>query len=577
MPVEYIDRPPRIQPDLPVDEIEIPPPPEKPNTSQDISTMLLPLISIVGFALVSGSRNPVMMIPMGLMVVATIINAIVQMRKRKKEYEHLKRAYEESLAEMRQEMSRSQNSQRIFYHHNYPDVHTLYEIASREEKSRFGSRLWERRVTDADFGEIRLGIGSRPSTVLYQIDDKSVPGVEDPLLKDAVKLAKDSEFVTDVPVTIPLRPYFKDQNDEARDVDPEVQEKTPGFTDITARQSVGIFGANPINTADFGRAIVAHFVTFHSAIDTRLHVIGYPQSEESWSWAEWLPHCNPRDVGIGDAYEMERPEKLDQLCFSSDKHEVTEFWNRIKRELDQRQLRMQESDQDDQSETDISLPLHLVVIDLLGEMPENSPLADVASETLVDVINQNGPVLGAAILILANEPAKIPSDCQAMIEVASVGPKVVFRYAQVGVNTPRYLGDADLATASDARKLLAAKIRRLDIRRPFGSDLPHLVDLLQMQSIIEERRIDTVDKLSVQENWQRSILPESSEWLSSPFGMTSMRDVRSLVFSAKEGGDGVHGMIAGTTGSGKSELQRLNPSVSYHIVLISSPIWKLTQ
>ena len=85
-------------------------------------------------------------------------------------------------------------------------------------------------------------------------------------------------------------------------------------------------------------------------------------------------------------------------------------------------------------------------------------------------------------------------------------------------------------------------------------DLPHLVDVLQMQSRLEERRIDTVDKLTVQENWARSILPENSEWPSAPVGMTSMRDIRNLVFSAKEGGDGVHGMIAGTTGSGKSEL-----------------------
>jgi len=48
--------------------------------------------------------------------------------------------------------------------------------------------------------------------------------------------------------------------------------------------------------------------------------------------------------------------------------------------------------------------------------------------------------------------------------------------------------------------------------------------------------------------------PENSEWLSVPIGLVSLREVRSLVFSAKEGGDGVHGMIAGTTGSGKSEL-----------------------
>ncbi|HMK09857.1 MAG TPA: FtsK/SpoIIIE domain-containing protein, partial [Anaerolineales bacterium] len=34
--------------------------------------------------------------------------------------------------------------------------------------------------------------------------------------------------------------------------------------------------------------------------------------------------------------------------------------------------------------------------------------------------------------------------------------------------------------------------------------------------------------------------------------MVSSKEVRQLVYSAKPGGDGVHGMVAGTTGSGKS-------------------------
>jgi DNA segregation ATPase FtsK/SpoIIIE-like protein len=555
MAVEYIDRPPRIQPELPVEEVEVPQPPDEDRgIGQDLITLLLPVISILGFAFVSGSRNPLFILPMGLTMIVTIIVALFRSRRENKELEEKKRAYAELLAEERQEMTRAHNAQRLFYHHNYPDVQTLYEIASRKETSRFGARLWERRITDVDFGVIRLGIGTRPSTVVYTMSESSNPLDDSPLMKDATKLAKDSEFVSDVPITIPLRPYIKDQGPEQTELDED--SKTPGSKDIPARQSIGIFGKNPTNTADFARAILAHFVTFHSAIDTRVHVIGYPRAEENWGWAEWLPHCNPRDISFDDAQESSRQEKLDQLCFSSDKNEVTEFWNWLKRELDQRQLRLQESDDTDPKAgtSDVSLPLHLVVVDLLGEMPENSPLADVASETLVDIVNQNGPQLGVAIIFLANDASKIPSDCQAMIEVAAVGPKVVFRYVEVGVNSPRYLGDADLASASDARQLLAAKIRRLDIRRPFGTDLPRYVDVLQMQSRMEERRIDTVDKLSFQENWQNSILPQNSEWLSAPIGMISMRDIRNLVFSAKEGGDGVHGMIAGTTGSGKSEL-----------------------
>ena len=557
MAFEYIDRPPRIQPELPIEEINLPSPPDENRIStQDIGTMFLPLISILGFALVSGSRNPLFMVPMAIAMLLSIAFAFFRTRKEARELEEKKKEYAEMLAEKRQEMSRYQNAQRIFYHHNYPDVSTIYEIASRKETSRFGSRLWERRTTDVDFGTIRLGVGTRPSTVVYRMGDSTDPIEQTPLMKDASKLCQDSEFVTNVPITVPLRPFFKDQNENAEKEQADQEGLKPGSKDIPARQSIGIFGKNPTNTADFARAIVAHFTTFHSATDTRLHIIGYPAAKENWSWTEWLPHCNPRDIGIDDTYDPPQPEELDQLCFSSNKYKVAEFWNRLKRELDQRHLRLQESDQkdDDKGGGDVSLPLHLVVVDLLGDLPENSPLEEVASETLVDTINQNGPTLGAAIIFLANDASKIPSDCRAMVEVAAVGPKVVFRYVEVGVNSDRYLGDADLAIATDCRDQLAAKIRRLDIRRPFGSDLPRLVNVLQMQSRLEERRIDTVDKLAIQENWRRSIQPEYSEWLSAPIGMTSMRDIRNLVFSAKEGGDGVHGMIAGTTGSGKSEL-----------------------
>ena len=50
------------------------------------------------------------------------------------------------------------------------------------------------------------------------------------------------------------------------------------------------------------------------------------------------------------------------------------------------------------------------------------------------------------------------------------------------------------------------------------------------------------------------MLPENQEWLKAPLGLISSKEVRTLIFSAKANGDGVHGMIAGTTGSGKSEL-----------------------
>jgi S-DNA-T family DNA segregation ATPase FtsK/SpoIIIE len=554
MAIEYIDRVPRIQPELPVGSAELPTPPgEKQTTGADVANLLIPLITVLGFVFVSGgSGNPMFVLPMALTMVLSVVLALTRSRQGRKAHEEKRKQYAQTLTELRQEMTRSHNAQRLFYHHNYPDVGTLYEIAARKETSRFGSRLWERRTDESDFGVVRLGIGTRPSTFVYTLTH-SASAEDDPLWKDAQKLSQDSQILTDAPITIPLRPYVKEEDETSQAAEPGAKE-SPIPKAIASRHAIGIFGKNPTNTADFARAIIAHFVTFHSAIDTRLHVVGLPANQEGWQWAEWLPHCTTRQIGFDEA-ESQRAEKLDQLCFSPKKDEVVEFWKRLKREMDQRQLRMQESDDEAKKGlSDISLPFNLVVVDLLGDMPEGSPLADVASENVVATITESGPTLGAAIIFLANDASQVPSDCQALIEVAAVGPKVVFRYAEVGVNTTRYLGDADLANSADARQLLAAKIRRLDIRRSFGSDLPRSVDLLQMQSRLEARRINTVDKLQVEEKWKASILPQNSEWLSGPIGMISMRDIRNLVFSAKEGGDGVHGMIAGTTGSGKSEL-----------------------
>jgi S-DNA-T family DNA segregation ATPase FtsK/SpoIIIE len=552
MAVEYIDRPPRIQPELPIGEVEIPQPPdEQDRGDQGIISMLLPLVTILGFVLVSGTGNVLFIIPIGLAMVLSVGAAVYTSRRGRKELAEKKVAYARLLAEMRQEMSRSHGVQRIFYTHNYPDVQTLTEIASRKETSRFGSRLWERRPDDSDFGAIRLGMGSRPSSVVYRLSQSSSPLDETPLWKDAKKLADDSQVLTDVPITVPLRPFSRENEPETS---PDGENGSPR-ANVIARHSVGIFGKNPSNTADTARAALAHFVTFQSALDSRLYVIGHPHAHANWQWAEWLPHCNVRGIGEDDSLEADKNRKLDQLCFSSEKDEVSSFWKRIKRELDQRQLRLREMDEDDKKGGgDITLPLLLVVVDLLGEMPANSPIEEVASEAVVGMINQEGPALGAAIIFLTNESSKIPSDCQAMVEVAAVGEKVVFRYAEVGLNSTRYLGEADLMTANEARHEIAAKIRRLDVRRSFGADLPRSVDMLQMQSMIESRRIDTVDKLTIEENWRRSILPENSEWLSGPIGLISSKEERNLVFSAKEGGDGVHGMIAGTTGSGKSEL-----------------------
>ncbi|MBI4630818.1 MAG: hypothetical protein HY740_03720, partial [Chloroflexi bacterium] len=66
MAIEYIDRPPRIQPELPVAEVDIPEPPgQQQGGEQSVITLIVPLVTIVGFVFVSGSGNILFIIPIG--------------------------------------------------------------------------------------------------------------------------------------------------------------------------------------------------------------------------------------------------------------------------------------------------------------------------------------------------------------------------------------------------------------------------------------------------------------------------------------------------------------------------------
>lgn len=195
----YIDRPPRIQPELPLGEYVIPNPPQtEENTSQPILQLALPMTTIMGYILVSllarGSRSLLLIIPMGISVVASSLMSLYTIRRNKQLREEKQKAYIQRLTELRKEMEGHQEMQRQFYHYNYPDIDTSLRIADdlsrmpadRQEDTRSGSRLWERRPGDKDFGNIRLGIGTLPSSVTYKLSQ--VENFNDLLILEALRL-----------------------------------------------------------------------------------------------------------------------------------------------------------------------------------------------------------------------------------------------------------------------------------------------------------------------------------------------------------------------------------------------------
>ncbi|HKY83893.1 MAG TPA: FtsK/SpoIIIE domain-containing protein [Anaerolineales bacterium] len=535
MGTRSIDRPPRIQPELPTGEVELPNPPEQEKGAQQIiQQLLLPLITLVGYVVMAASgqgRNPLLMIPMGMTFVASSVFALYSYNKQKREQEGRKQAYAKRLTDLRRDMAQSHDMQRTFYLYNYPDPAAILRIATGLYRSRSGSRLWERRPGDEDFGAVRLGMGTRPSTVSYKAPRSEKE--ENDQVRDAQKLAEDSRFVTGVPITIPLRPYTQVAKGAASEDNKEKKDKKEEASDIqklvAGRHAVGVTGENKAKTADFLRAMVVHLTAFHSPNDCRLFVVGTPDAAKRWDWAVWLPHANSRNESyVGD-----------QMCFET--AALSGYWESLLDELDKRQRRLGDKDAGD-----VTLPFLLVVVDKLDEVDDSSPLYAVESEAAVSLILKRGPELGAAVLFLVPSATRIPSDALAVIEVEPIGSELAFRYAEVGLNTPRYIGTADALDQVRAEQQFAQPIKDLSVRRSFGEDLATYITLLDL---LDSSRVEDIP---IARNWAGSRSPEGAEWLRVPIGLMGANKIRSLGFSADE--DGVHGMVAGTTGSGKSEL-----------------------
>ncbi|MBE2235617.1 MAG: hypothetical protein IAE85_19150 [Anaerolinea sp.] len=563
-----IDRPPRIQPELPFDEIEIPSPPDKGQSGwEQLAQMALPLVTILAFVFLAsggGGRSALMIIPMALAVLASAgIGIFTYLRQKRMAAEAL-RAYEERLVELNKQMHVYHDMQRRFYHYNYPEIQNIFklvksartEVEKADRTLRTDTRLWERRTSDEDFGVIRLGIGALPSTVVFRFNKSD--DLNDPQVRQALKLEQDARFVDDIPVIIALRqPFQSDQpGDQEGESEREKQadEARAAMTPMT--HALGVAGERKA-VYEYVRALLAHFTVFHAPMDARVFVLATHKQE--WAWTDQLQHCQAdADIEYRYFHDQIKPEPEEKPFDEAEESPLMRYLEGLRRILATRKIQI-ESREDQQGKGDPTLPFQLVVVDLLDSTyDESSPLHDLESDAAISILIEMGAALGAAVIFLVPERAKVPSGCQAVIEIERTTPatnsrretaqKLHFRYAEVGVNTFRYVGVADAVANPQHMDALARELSQYKVRQGPGAGLVSAVPFLDLHGFRSLVDLQT----DVTHKWQQSRLPRNANWLRCKIGRMAGGKARALVFSAKR--DGVHGMVAGSTGSGKSEL-----------------------
>ncbi|MFE1555900.1 type VII secretion protein EccCa [Streptomyces sp. NPDC058734] len=259
-----VKRPPRsLPPEVPSDELRLEAPPELPRGQQEGMLMqLLPMLgmgSSVVFFFMPGSA-PFMRIMGVLMLASTVGMVIAQLVRHRRgtqgQMADVRRDYLKYLAQTRRQVRRTARAQRDAQLYLHPAPDQLWSVVAE------GSRLWERRVGDADFGQARLGLGAqRLATALVAPDTAPVDELE-PLAAGAMqRFLKVHSSLDGLPVAVSIRAFYH---------------VTVSGEAESARGAA--------------RAMVAQLATLHSPEDLVVAVVAAPGAVPSWDWVKWLPH-----------------------------------------------------------------------------------------------------------------------------------------------------------------------------------------------------------------------------------------------------------------------------------------------
>jgi len=260
-------RPQRVPvPTLPRGELALESPPELSEPTPRSVRQLLMLLPMVGggaaMAIMYSNRavGPLTYVLGGLMGLSMLSMAFMSFGgaqgSKKVEVDGKRREYLRYLSQSRRQVHKAAAQQRAAQAWRHPDPDRLWSVPA-------SGRMWERRATDADFGELRIAMG--PQRLAVSIVSPQTRPVEDlePLTALALRrFVRAHSVVPDLPLAVQVR----------------------AFSRVVMR------GEREPVTA-IVRALLCQFAVFHSPDDARIAVVTVPERLAEWDWVKWLPHA----------------------------------------------------------------------------------------------------------------------------------------------------------------------------------------------------------------------------------------------------------------------------------------------
>ncbi|GIJ49006.1 type VII secretion protein EccC [Virgisporangium aliadipatigenens] len=260
-------RPPRRPaPPMPRGDLQVDPPPELPEpVPRGFGPLLMMLPMVAGVAamaiLYSGRGGGTLTYVVGGLFGLSMLGMAGASfgsghGNKRGEVDAQRREYMRYLAQLRRQVRTAAERQRAALMWRHPAPAVLWSVCA-------SMRLWERRSTDDDFGEVRVAQG--PQKLAVSIVPPQTRPVEDlePLTAMALRrFVKVHSVVPDLPLAVQLR----------------------AFSRVVLR-------GERAPVLDLARSMLCQLAALHSPDDLRIAVIADGARFADWDWAKWLPHA----------------------------------------------------------------------------------------------------------------------------------------------------------------------------------------------------------------------------------------------------------------------------------------------
>lgn len=503
---EYFYHTPRIKNILEKEEIEIESPPPSP-IIEDIpialsfgTSLAMAATSLVSayrvFSNISNGRSTLKeSIPSIVLCVATIIGTLV-MPKITTLYQRKRRKSKEEKRQVKykQYLKNKENEINLIITKQLQNLNennpTTQEcINILERKNRM---LWSREINHDDFCKVRLGIGSIPPLLQIKSAEKKFTLDEDNLFTMAYDMVSKYKLLANAPVTISF-----------------TEKKVLSFVCQCSYKDTYI------------NNLILQLAVLQSCQDLKIVIFTDEKKEDKWEYTKILPHCWSDDKSI--------------RFYATNAEEIKDISSFLEDEYKNRKESTKEKSDDVERELSKELykkfsPYYMIITDNYRQAKNTG---------IIDMLLKATNNLGFSLMVIGDTMKELPSRCNDFVELCekescTIAQNINSHNQQIFINET--LLDIDMYK-------LSTKLANIPTTVKDGiSVLPQTISFLEMYGLSK------IEQLNINNRWKNNN-PVTS--LAVPVGVHA--DGEQFKLDLHEKFHGPHGLIAGSTGSGKSE------------------------